>query len=127
MKDVPYALIRLVAGAVAVAWSIWTFASEGSVPPTFIGLLAFGAGWVIARRFGTPVRKTKTPPWLDTILPIAIAGFAVLPAALFPFLGRISVGAGAAIMVMFLAGMSISLGLGPYANEKVGLKVTWTG
>ena len=53
--------------------------------------------------------------------PIAIATFAILPAALFPFLGTVSLAVAAAIVVLFFAGMSLSLGLGPYSNVKVAL------
>jgi hypothetical protein len=127
VKEVPYALIRLAAGTVATAWCIWVFATQGRVLETFLGLVLFGAGWVAARRFARPVKKTKEPPWLDTALPIALAGLAILPAALYPFLGNVSFTVAVAIVVMFLAGMSLSLGLGPYANEKVALKARWLG
>jgi hypothetical protein len=112
---------------VATAWCIWVFISQGRTLETLLGLLLFGAGWIAARRFAQPIRKEKTPPWLDTVLPIALAALAILPAALFPFLGNISLVVAVAIVVMFLAGMSVSLGLGPYANEKVGLKARWLG
>ena len=55
------------------------------------------------------------------MLPIAIAAFALLPAALYPFLGTVSIAVAAAIVVLFFAGMSVSLGVGPFANVKVGL------
>jgi cell division protein FtsW (lipid II flippase) len=125
MKEVPYALIRLAAGGVATAWCIWVFVSQGRVLETFLGLVLFGAGWVAARHFAEPLGKRKAPPWLDTALPIALASLAILPAALYPFLGNISLTVAVAIVVMFLAGMSLSLGLGPYANQKVGLKAKW--
>ena len=60
-------------------------------------------------------------PWLDTVLPIALAAFAVAPAALYPFLGQFAIAPTAAVFVLFFAGMSFSLGLGPYANVKVAL------
>jgi hypothetical protein len=44
-----------------------------------------------------------------------------LPAALFPFLGTVPIAIAAAIVVLFFAGMSLSLGLGPYSNVKVAL------
>ena len=121
MKQVPYAAIRLVGGVVATLWCIFVFAREGSVPTAFLGLVAFTAGWFAAQRFGQPVGLSNRRPWLDTVLPIAIAVFAILPAALYPFLGTLSIAVAAAIVVLFFAGMSLSLGLGPYANVKVAL------
>ena len=121
MKTVPYAAIRLGGGVLATLWSIFVFAREGSVPTAFLGLVMFAAGWFAAQRFGQPVGLSNRPPWLDTVLPIAIAGFALLPAALYPFLGTVSIAVAAAIVVLFFAGMSLSLGLGPYANVKVAL------
>ena len=49
--------------------------------------------------------------------------FAVLPAALYPFLGKASIAVAAAIIVLFFAGMSLSLGLGAYSNVKVALEL----
>ena len=89
-----------------------------------LGFVAFTAGWVAAQRFGRPIGLSNRPPWLDTVLPIAIATFAILPAALFPFLGTVSIAVAAAIVVLFFAGMSLSLGLGPYSNVKVSLVLT---
>jgi len=121
VKQVPYAAIRLVGGVLATLWCIYVFWREGSVVTGFLGIALFAAGWFAAQRFGRPVGLTNKPPWLDTVLPVAIAAFAVLPAALYPFLGSISVAVGAAIIVLFFAGMSLSLGIGPYANVKVAL------
>jgi hypothetical protein len=121
MKTVPYAAIRLAAGILATLWCVYVFSQQGSVPTVFLGFVTFTAGWFVAQRFGRPVGLSNRRPWLDTVLPIAIAGFAVLPAALFPFLGTISIMVAAAIVVLFFAGMSLSLGLGPYANVKVAL------
>ena len=121
MKTVPYAAIRLGGGVLTTLWCIFVFAREGSAPTAFLGLVMFTAGWFAAQRFGRPVGLSNRPPWLDTVLPIAIAGFAILPAALYPFLGTVSIAVAAAIVVLFFAGMSLSLGLGPYANVKVAL------
>ncbi|TMG59044.1 MAG: hypothetical protein E6H87_10475 [Chloroflexi bacterium] len=121
MKQVPYAAIRLVGGLLASLWCIYVFLQEGAVGTVFLGLLLFTAGWFAAQRFGRPVGISNRPPWLDTVLPIAIAAFAVLPAALYPFLGNVSIAVAAAIIVLFFAGMSLSLGLGAYANVKVAL------
>ena len=121
MRPVPYTAIRLGGGAVATLWCMYVFSREGSVPTVFLGLLAFTAGWFAAQRFGRPIGLSNRPPWLDTVLPIAIATFAILPAALFPFLGTVSIAVAAAIVVLFFAGMSLSLGLGPYSNVKVAL------
>ena len=121
MKQVPYAAIRLVGGVLAALWCIYVFWREGSVGTVFLGMALFAAGWLAAQRFGRPVGLTNKPPWLDTVLPVAIAAFAVLPAALYPFIGSVSVAVGAAIIVLFFAGMSLSLGLGAYANVKVAL------
>ena len=121
MKTVPYAAIRLGGGVLATLWCIFVFAREGSAPTAFLGLVMFTAGWFAAQRFGRPVGLSNRPPWLDTVLPIAIAGFAILPAALYPFLGTVSIAVAAAIVVLFFAGMSLSLGLGPYSNVKVAL------
>ncbi len=121
MKTVPYAAIRLGGGVLATLWCVFVFAREGSVPTAFLGLVMFTAGWFAVQRFGRPVGLSNCPPWLDTVLPIAIAGFALLPAALYPFLGTVSIAVAAAIVVLFFAGMSLSLGLGPYANVKVAL------
>ncbi|TMF78375.1 MAG: hypothetical protein E6I18_08330 [Chloroflexi bacterium] len=121
MKTVPYAAIRLGGGVLATLWCIYVFSREGSVPTVFLGLVTFTAGWFAAQRFGRPVGLSNRPPWLDTVLPIAIAAFALLPAALYPFLGTVSIAVAAAIVVLFFAGMSISLGVGPFANVKVGL------
>ena len=49
------------------------------------------------------------------------ASIALLPAALYPLMGTVSIAVAAAIVVLFFAGMSLSLGLGPYANVKVAL------
>jgi hypothetical protein len=121
VRPVPYAAIRLGGGALATVWCLYVFAREGSVPTVFLGLVAFTAGWFVAQRFGQPVGLSNRPPWLDTVLPIAIAGFAILPAALYPFLGTVSLAVAAAIVVLFFAGMSLALGLGPFSNVKVAL------
>ena len=121
MKTVPYAAIRLVGGILAALWCLYVFAREGSVPTVFLGFVTFTAGWFAAQRFGRPVGLSNRPPWLDTVLPVAIALFALLPAALFPLMGTVSIAVAAAIVVLFFAGMSLSLGLGPYANVKVAL------
>ncbi|HEV8535352.1 MAG TPA: hypothetical protein VGR87_06465 [Candidatus Limnocylindria bacterium] len=121
MKQVPYATIRLAGGTIATAWCAFVFLREQWLAGAVLGIVAFAGGWVVARRFARPVGKTDAPPWLDTVLPIAIAGVAMLEAALFPFVGKVSIAGVVAIVVLFLAGMSISLGLGPYANEKVSL------
>ena len=120
---VPYAAIRLAGGVLAALWSVYVFSQEGSLPTVFLGFVTFTAGWFIAQRFGRPIGLSNRPPWLDTVLPIAIAAFAVLPAALYPLLGTVSIAVAAAIIVLFFAGMSLSLGLGPYANVKVALGV----
>ncbi|MDQ2914974.1 MAG: hypothetical protein M3T56_17240 [Chloroflexota bacterium] len=121
MKTVPYAAIRLAGGILATLWCIYVFAREGSAPTVFLGFVMFTAGWFVAQRFGQPVGLSNRRPWLDTVLPIAIAGFALLPAALYPFLGTVSIAVAMAIVVLFFAGMSLSLGLGPYSNVKVAL------
>ena len=121
MRQVPYAAIRLVGGVLATLWCIYVFLQEGAVGTVFLGLMLFAAGWFAAQRFGQPVGISNRPPWLDTVLPIAIAAFAVLPAALYPVLGNVSVAVAAAIIVLFFAGMSLALGLGPFANVKVAL------
>ena len=121
MKTVPYAAIRLGGGILAALWCVYVFSQEGSVPTVFLGLVTFSAGWFVAQRFGRPVGLSNRAPWLDTVLPIAIALFALLPAALFPLMGTVSIAVAAAIVVLFFAGMSLSLGLGPYANVKVAL------
>jgi hypothetical protein len=105
----------------ATLWCVYVFWREGSLGTGFLGIALFAAGWFAAQRFGRPVGLDNKPPWLDTVLPIAIAAFAVLPAAFYPFLGSISVAVGAAIIVLFFAGMSLALGLGPFANVKVAL------
>ena len=121
MRQVPYAAIRLVGGVLATMWCIYVFLQEGAVGTVFLGLMLFTAGWFVAQRFGRPVGISNRRPWLDTVLPVAIAAFAVLPAALYPFLGSVSIAVAAAIIVLFFAGMSLSLGLGPFANVKVAL------
>ena len=121
MKTVPYAAIRIAGGILASLWCVFVFSREGSVPTVFLGFLTFTAGWFAAQRFGRPVGLSNRRPWLDAVLPIAIAAFAILPAALFPFLGTVSIAIAAAIVVLFFAGMSLSLGLGPYSNVKVAL------
>ena len=121
MKTVPYAAIRVAGGVLAALWCVYVFSREGSVPTVFLGFLTFTAGWFAAQRFGRPIGLSNRRPWLDTVLPIAIAAFAILPAALFPFLGTVSIAVAAAIVVLFFAGMSLSLGLGPYSNVKVAL------
>jgi cell division protein FtsW (lipid II flippase) len=118
---VPYTAIRLGGGILAALWCTYVFSREGSVPTVLLGFVTFTAGWFVAQRFGRPIGLSNRPPWLDTVLPIAIAAFAVLPAALFPFLGTVSIAVAAAIVVLFFAGMSLSLGLGPYSNVKVAL------
>jgi len=121
VKTVPYAAVRIAGGILAALWCVFVFSREGSVPTVFLGLLTFTAGWFAAQRFGRPIGLSNRRPWLDTVLPIAIAAFAILPAALFPFLGTVSIAIAAAIVVLFFAGMSLSLGLGPYSNVKVAL------
>jgi len=121
VKTVPYAAIRIAGGILAALWCVFVFSREGSVPTVFLGFLTFTAGWFAAQRFGRPVGLSNRRPWLDAVLPIAIAAFAILPAALFPFLGTVSIAIAAAIVVLFFAGMSLSLGLGPYSNVKVAL------
>jgi len=121
VKTVPYAAIRIAGGILAALWCVFVFSREGSAPTVFLGLLTFTAGWFAAQRFGRPIGLSNRRPWLDTVLPIAIAAFAILPAALFPFLGTVSIAIAAAIVVLFFAGMSLSLGLGPYSNVKVAL------
>ena len=118
---VPYAAIRLGGGILAALWSVYVFSQEGSLPTVVLGFVTFTAGWFAAQRFGRPIGLSNGRPWLDTVLPIAIAAFAVLPAALYPFLGTVSIAVAAAIVVMFFAGMSLSLGLGPFSNVKVAL------
>jgi hypothetical protein len=120
---VPYAAIRVLAGAIATAWSLYQFLSADSVLGLAFGLASFIAGWVVARRFGRPVGTSDARPWLDTVLPIAIAAFAIAPAAAYPFVGQISIAVTAAVFVLLFAGMSLSLGAGPYANEKVALSL----
>ena len=121
MKTVPYAAIRVAGGILAALWCVYVFSREGSVPTVFLGFVTFTAGWFAAQRFGRPIGLSNRRPWLDTVLPIAIAALAILPAALFPFLGTVSIAVAAAIVVLFFAGMSLSLGLGPYSNVKVAL------
>ena len=121
MKTVPYAAIRVAGGILAALWCVYVFSREGSVPTVFLGFVTFTAGWFAAQRFGRPIGLSNRRPWLDVVLPIAIAAFAILPAALFPFLGTVSIAVAAAIVVLFFAGMSLSLGLGPYSNVKVAL------
>jgi cell division protein FtsW (lipid II flippase) len=123
VKTIPYAAIRLGGGVLAALWSVYVFLQEGSVPTVFLGFVTFTAGWFVAQRFGRPIGLSNRPPWLDTFLPIAIAAFAVLPAALYPLLGTVSIAVAAAIVVLFFAGMSLSLGLGPYSNVKVALAI----
>ena len=124
MRQVPYAAIRLGGGAIVGIWCVYVFESEGSLITAALGAVLFAAGWFVARRFGRPLGDAKGAPWLDTVLPIAIAGFAVLPGALYPFLGKVSIAVAAAIVALFFVGMSISLGVGKYANVKVGLAFT---
>ena len=121
MKRVPYAAIRLGGGALATVWCLYVFSREGSPATFFLGFVLFTAGWFAAQRFGRPIGLSNRPPWLDTVLPIAIAGFAILPAALYPFLGTVPLAVAAAVIVLFFAGMSLSLGLGPYSDVKVAL------
>ena len=123
MKQVPYAAIRLVAGAVAALWCVYQFVNESSALGAAFGVVSFVAGWIVARRFGRPVRTGDERPWLDTVLPIAIAAFAIAPALAYPFIGRISIAVTAAVFVLFFAGVSLSLGAGPYSNEKVALSL----
>jgi hypothetical protein len=123
VKQVPYAAIRLIAGAVAAVWCFYQFVNERSALGAAFGLVSFVAGWIVARRFGRPVGTSDARPWLDTVLPIAIAAFAIAPAAAYPFIGQISIAVTAAVFVLFFAGMSLSLGAGPYANEKVALSL----
>ena len=123
MKQVPYAAIRLVAGAVAALWCVYQFVNESSALGAAFGAVSFVAGWIVARRFGRPVRTGDERPWLDTVLPIAIAAFAIAPALAYPFIGRISIAVTAAVFVLFFAGVSLSLGAGPYSNEKVALSL----
>jgi len=121
VKVVPYAAIRLGGGILAALWCVYVFSREGSVPTVLLGFITFTAGWFVAQRFGRPIGLSNRAPWLDTVLPIAIAAFAFLPAALYPFMGTVSIAVAAAIVVLFFAGMSLSLGLGPYSNVKVAL------
>ncbi|MEK6225388.1 MAG: hypothetical protein AABM40_03745 [Chloroflexota bacterium] len=121
MRTVPYAAIRLGGGILAALWCVYVFSQEGSVPTVFLGFVTFTVGWFVAQRFARPIGLSNRPPWLDTVLPIAIAGFAVLPGALYPFMGTVSIAVAAAIVVLFFAGMSLSLGLGPFSNVKVAL------
>jgi len=121
VKSVPYGPIRLVAGTVAALWSIWQFASQASILAAIAGIGTFGAGWLVARRFARPIGLGNARPWLDTVLPIALAAFAIAPAALYPLGGEVSLAATAAVFVLFFAGVSLSLGSGPYANVKVAL------
>jgi hypothetical protein len=121
VKTVPYAAIRLACGVIAALWCVYVFSQEGSVPTVFLGFVTLTAGWFAAQRFGRPIGLSNRAPWLDTVLPIAIAGFAILPAVLYPFIGTVSIAVAAAIVVLFFAGMSLSLGLGPYSNVKVAL------
>jgi hypothetical protein len=119
---VPYAAIRIAGGVLAALWCIYVFSQEGSVPTVFLGFVTFTAGWFGAQRFGRPVGLSNRRPWLDTVLPIAIAAFAILPAALYPLMGTVSIAVAAAIVVMLFAGISLSLGLGPFSNVKVALQ-----
>jgi hypothetical protein len=121
VKTVPYSALRLGGGVLATLWCVYVFSREGSVPTVSLGFVTFTAGWFGAQRFGRPIGLSNRPPWLDTVLPIAIAAFAILPAALYPFLGTVSIAVAAAIVVLFFAGMSLSLGVGPYSNVKVAL------
>ena len=121
MKSVPYGPIRLAAGAAAVLWSVWQVVSQGSILAAVAGIATFGAGWLVARRFARPIGLGNARPWLDTVLPIALAAFAIAPAALYPLIGEISFAATAAVFVLFFAGVSLSLGSGPYANVNVAL------
>ncbi len=121
MRTIPYAAVRLGGGILAALWSVYVFAREGSVPTVFLGFVTFTAGWFVAQRFGRPIGLSNRPPWLDTVLPIAIAAFAILPGALYPLMGTVSIAVAAAIVVLFFAGMSLSLGLGPFSNVKVAL------
>jgi hypothetical protein len=121
VKTVPYAAIRLAGGVIAALWCVYVFSQEGSIPTVFLGFVTFTAGWFAAQRFGRPVGLSNRAPWLDTVLPIAIAGFAILPAVLYPFIGTVSIAVAAAVVVLFFAGMSLSLGLGPYSKVKVAL------
>jgi hypothetical protein len=123
VKQVPYAAIRVLAGAIATAWCLYQFLNAGSALGLAFGLAAFIAGWIVARRFGRPVGMSNERPWLDTVLPIAIAAFAIAPAMAYPFVGQISIAVTTAVFVLFFAGMSLSLGAGPYANEKVALSL----
>ena len=123
MKQVPYAAIRLVAGAVAALWCVYQFVNENSALGAAFGVVSFVAGWIVARRFGRPVGTSDARPWLDAVLPIAIAAFAIAPAAAYPFIGQISIAVTAAVFVLFFAGIALSLGAGPYANEKVALSL----
>jgi hypothetical protein len=121
VRSVPYAAIRLIGGILAVVWCGYVFIREGTWELELLGLAVFTAGWFVAQRFGRPVGLSNRAPWLDTVLPIAIAAFAILPGALYPFLGTVSIAAAAAVVVLFFAGISLALGLGPYRNEKVAL------
>jgi hypothetical protein len=123
VTQVPYAAIRLVAGAIATLWCVYLFVNAVSLPGAAFGAVSFVAGWFVARRFGRPVGTSDERPWLDTVLPIAIAAFAIAPAMAYPFVGQISIAVTAAVFVLFFAGMSLSLGAGPYANEKVALSL----
>lgn len=121
MTQVPYALIRLGGGVIVGMWCAYVLSTEGSLVTFVLGAISFTAGWVVPRRFARPLQGQARTPWLDTVLPIAIAGLAILPGALYPFLGNVSIAVAAAIIALFFVGVSISLGLGKYANVKVGL------
>ena len=62
MIEVPYAGIRLGAGALAAMWSAYVFETEGSLVTAALGAVLFVAGWFIARRFGRPVGDSKRAP-----------------------------------------------------------------
>src|SRR5213080_2085079 len=51
VKQVPYAMIRLVGGVIATLWCIYVFSREGSVVTGFLGIALFTAGWFAAQRF----------------------------------------------------------------------------
>jgi len=73
VKTVPYAAIRVGGGILAALWCGYVFSREGSVPTVFLGFLTFTAGWFAAQRFGRPIGLSNRRPWLDTVLPIALA------------------------------------------------------
>lgn len=120
MKTVPYRVIRFAAGAAAVLVSVFVLVSRAAVIPAALGLVCFAIGWYVAQRFGRPAQGEATP-WLDTLLPFGIGLFAILPAALGPFLGDVQLEVGMAVVLPLFAGAALALAFGPYADQKVAL------